>query len=533
MARYEITSPDGSRYEVTAPESATEAEVMAYVQSQWKPKADWKPASPTEGMGPLDTLFAGIGKGMTDIGRGVGQRLGLVDQASIDEARKLDAPLADTTGGAIGGVIGNVAAAAPLAFIPGANSVAGAAAIGGALGAAQPTSGDESALVNTATGAALGGGAQYGLGQLSKFLAKRLASAEQTAATTASQNSVRDATLKAAQDSGYVVPPSQAGAGLGSRLLEGVSGKYKTNQAAAIKNQGVTNALARKALGLAEDAPITREALQGVRDKAFQEGYEPIASLGAIKTDDAYAATLGKIVADRQGAARSFPGAVKNEVADFVDTLRVDAFDAGDAIKMTRILREDAGAAYAKGDKALGKAMREASDALEGQIERHLQSLGKNGADALRQFREARTLMAKAHSVERALVAEGGNVNAKVLAAALQKGKPLSGDLKTIGAFARNFGDVTRVPESGWANPLTVVDIGYSLGMAPFSPTAAALPAARIAARKGLLSGPYQRSFVKPDYSPGASTTLPPLLAKKLEELGAGGLLGGSIYSPQ
>lgn len=38
MPRYEITAPDGSRYEVTAPDGASEADVMAYAQSQFKPK---------------------------------------------------------------------------------------------------------------------------------------------------------------------------------------------------------------------------------------------------------------------------------------------------------------------------------------------------------------------------------------------------------------------------------------------------------------------------------------------------------------
>jgi hypothetical protein len=35
MARFEVTAPDGSRFEITAPDTATDAEVQAYVQSQF------------------------------------------------------------------------------------------------------------------------------------------------------------------------------------------------------------------------------------------------------------------------------------------------------------------------------------------------------------------------------------------------------------------------------------------------------------------------------------------------------------------
>jgi hypothetical protein len=176
--------------------------------------------------------------------------------------------------------------------------------------------------------------------------------------------------------------------------------------------------------------------------------------------------------------------------------------------------------------------MREASDAIEGQIERHLAAQGKNGADALQKFRDARTLMAKSHSVEQALVEGGGQVNAKVLGAALQRGKPLSGELKTIGAFANNFKDVSGVPKSGHANPLTVIDTGYSLGMAPFNPIAASLPLARVGARYGILSGAGQKAMAQPAYGPGLMDKLPANLSKD-EAKRLLGLLGPSVYVGQ
>lgn len=41
MPKYEITSPDGKKFEITAPEGATQDQVLAYAQSQWKaPKSN-------------------------------------------------------------------------------------------------------------------------------------------------------------------------------------------------------------------------------------------------------------------------------------------------------------------------------------------------------------------------------------------------------------------------------------------------------------------------------------------------------------
>ena len=527
MPRYEITSPDGKRFEVTAPAGATQEQVLAYAQSQFKPVEPYKPVSPTDDMSTGQRMLAGVGKGMVDLGRGAGQMLGMVSPQDVAEARKYDAPLANTGAGATGQFLGTMATAIPAMMIPGANSVTGAALTGGAMGAFQPTVEGESRLQNAAIGAAAGGVGQKAIGVAANALGNRLAAKEASEAVRASQNSVRDATLKSAQGAGYVVPPSQAGSGVVGRVLEGISGKYKTNQAAGIKNQSVTDALARKALGLAEDQPITREAMQGVRDKAFAAGYEPLTKAGALETDRAYAAALDKIVSDYKGASRSFPEAVKNAVGEKIDTLRVPAMDAGDALKMTRILRDEANAAYASGDAAMGKATKQAANAIEDQVERALEAAGKDGAEMLKSFRDARTLMAKAHSVEKAIVESGGHVNAKVLGAALQRGKPLTGELKTIGAFANNFKDVAGVPQSGWANPITALDAFGTAGLAGMGagPMSVALPGARIAARSAILSPAYQRT-AHPTYGPGLMEKLSPELLKELEKRGVGWLLG-------
>jgi hypothetical protein len=218
---------------------------------------------------------------------------------------------------------------------------------------------------------------------------------------------------------------------------------------------------------------------------------------------------------------------VKDEVTPFVEGMKVPQFDAGDAIKMTSVLRDKATQAYASGSKDLGRAYRSASDALEGQLERHLIAQGKEGADLLKAFRNARSLMAKSFDVEKALVQGGGRPDAKVYAAALRKGKPLTDELKVAGEFAQKFGDVAGVPKSGHANPFTIMDFGFGVGTG--NP---ALPMARVAARYGLLSNAGQKALSTPNYAPGMLTKGAAPTLEELRKLGLGGLLG-SMYAAQ
>lgn len=113
--------------------------------------------NPTEDMTTTEKVLAGVGKGFVDIGRGVGQRLGMVSQEDIANARQLDEPLMNTASGQVGNVIGNIAAFAPAAFIPAANTVVGGAALGGLTGLVTPTTKNESVLKNVATGTGIGG----------------------------------------------------------------------------------------------------------------------------------------------------------------------------------------------------------------------------------------------------------------------------------------------------------------------------------------------------------------------------------------
>ena len=166
MPKYRITSPDGKTFEITAPEGATQEQVIGYARKQFDQRtqkqadqlaADRETYSPTVGMSGPEKFLAGTGKAFADVGRGVGQLMGLVSREDIDESKRLDAPLMQTGAGMAGNVAGNVAATIPTAFIPGVNTVTGGAAIGAGLGALNPVGTDESRMKNAAISGFAGG----------------------------------------------------------------------------------------------------------------------------------------------------------------------------------------------------------------------------------------------------------------------------------------------------------------------------------------------------------------------------------------
>lgn len=119
---------------------------------------DTERKDPTADMSGLEKFVAGYGSAVPRLVRGVGQRLGMVSQEEADYANSLDAPLMKTGAGAAGNIVGNVGAALPTVAIPGANTVAGAGAIGAIQGLIAPTSSDESVLKNTLLGGVAGSG---------------------------------------------------------------------------------------------------------------------------------------------------------------------------------------------------------------------------------------------------------------------------------------------------------------------------------------------------------------------------------------
>jgi hypothetical protein len=297
-----------------------------------------------------------------------------------------------------------------------------------------------------------------------------------------------------ARELGYTVPPTQAGGGVANRMLEGMAGKISTLQEASVRNQNITNKLATKSLGLPEDAVLTPELLGNIRDDAGK-AYE------ALKSLPKKPAVLADSTMNRAAAPAINP-------AKMVEDLKIARKDA-----------EGYYNAYARSahpeDLAKAKAFKSKATKLEDDLEAYAKDMGKE--DLVPALRDARQLIAKTYTVENAMNKTTGTINAETLAKRLQKGKPMSEELKQIAEFAQAFPKAAKTPEI----------IGGTIGISPLDYTVAGLTGgasllggsdkettgaatlaallARPAARKLVLSNPMQNRLVQQQAAaPGA-----------------------------
>jgi hypothetical protein len=447
---------------------------------------------------------AGIDEGLAE--------MGAQPDSLLYKAGKLTGEIAGTAG--VGGAVANVAGRAAPALVAAnpnlftAIRTAGMSA-GGATGVANPllrvaggaiTGGASAGLVDpeqAGMGAAIGGAAPIALkaaGSAGNAIGRVLRGPEQSADVAQA--------VQAARSAGYVIPPTQARPTLGNRLLEGFSGKITTAQNASAQNQAVTNSKAATALGLPADAKITPDALKAVRDQAGR-AYDAIGATGAVQPGQAYADALDKIAAPFIKTAQSFPNAKPSPVLDLVESLKSPTFDASAAVEKIKQLRsaaDDAFRAGSPGATDLARASRSAATALEDALEAHLQQTGQS--QLLQQFRDGRQLIAKTYSVEKALNPSTGTVDARKLAAQLQKGKPLSGDLKDAAEFAGRFPKAAQTIEQMGSlpqtSPLDWMAAG-TLSASTANPLLLAGAMARPGARALSLSPIIQNRLVQPE----------------------------------
>lgn len=315
--------------------------------------------------------------------------------------------------------------------------------------------------------------------------------------------------VAAARAAGLKLTPTQAQTGVIGRAAESLSGHAKLERSLSRQNAQTVNSIAANEVGI--NGPVTADSLAAAK-VPHNAVYDEVSSLGQIPTDDAFRSQIGQIAAPGgEDFAFDTPSAIANLKAGYGS---LDAFDAGNAVAKVRQLRRDAGnnigAKYDPQQQALGFAQRQIADALEGQIERHLQNASPpEGAPAIdptlmQRFSNARQSLAKIHSVEDALKAGNGeNVSAVNLGKQLKRGVPLSGGLRTVAEsaqqFPRSLQDIASIRNSG---PLSRLDAGLGIGAAMWHPSLWPYAAGAILgppALRGILASPiYQRMAMDP-----------------------------------
>lgn len=159
MAKYVITAPDGEEYEVNAPEGATEQEVLAYVQSNYKPKQpaaqpQEKPITSSFLMGLKDPISGGaqlLPRGLEFLTSAGGLAPNVLSQFFGSEAQRVDEMVrkeqeayrqqrkeAGEEGFDVGRLAGNIINPASLVGGPGAAPLTRAVTSGMISGGLQP-----------------------------------------------------------------------------------------------------------------------------------------------------------------------------------------------------------------------------------------------------------------------------------------------------------------------------------------------------------------------------------------------------------
>ena len=451
MATYDVEIPGKGTFRVEAQGELTEAQAYRAALGQ----ADTlQMADPTSGMSSFEKGRAAFGKAFADLGRGAQQLVGM--ETDAEESRQLDAPLMSTTAGKVGNFAGNVAAATPLLFVPGANSYAGAALSGGLMGLLQPTVGAESRGVNTLLGVGAGLAGQAAGNALGRVI--RPVQTQQTPARAALVQEAASRNI-----------PLTAGQTTGSRplqIMESVMEDLPFTSGRQLAAKQTQREAFNRAVGSTFGAPesaITPEVAGAARQR-LSSTFSDLSRRNALNVTDDLMSRLGTIEAEaNRFGTGDIAKSVSNRIDDFLS--RVDTSG------------QVSGTAYRRFDSALGRSMRSTSngdlrhslgqirDAVREAMDASISSADQAAWRTARQ--EYGNLMTVAPLAARS---ETGDISGRTLLSAANQanqgarfGAP--SELATLGRVGRAF-IADQVPNSGTAQRQFYRDILTSGGKA-------------------------------------------------------------------
>lgn len=263
--------------EKATPRAAKEARTRSQMAEKY---------APTVGMTTGELLAAGAGKAVSNAGMALQQLAGGVSRADVDEMRRRDAPLMDSAPGRVGYVAGAVGSSVPLMMAPGAGTVAGAAMLGAAQGAATPLGTGEDVLPNAAFGA-LGGAVPAVAAKAARFALAPSATPEAQALAS------RGVQMTPGQQMGGGWQRAEAGA----TSVPVLGDTIKTAQRKAIEsfNTAVAN-VALAPIGQKLPKGIVGEEAVAHVEKAIGSVYESaLKRAGPVRADSTLAGDLGRL----------------------------------------------------------------------------------------------------------------------------------------------------------------------------------------------------------------------------------------------
>lgn len=568
----DVRMPDGTVIQ-NVPEGTTKDQLVSKLKSNGVAiPTDWLTPQKTDpyantaaGQSTAQNLLAGIGGGMMSLYLGGKQMLGMASPEEIADHKRAMAGLGTTKAGTVGDFLGQAAVTLPAAFIPGANTLAGASILGGVTGALQPVSPDQSRIQNVALGAAGGAAGKWVGDKALRVLQGSAAGAGSNAAATASASpgtasastsvtggatargtgggfnygtvgsdvsaGLTDAQrmlMERGQAMGMQLTPGQAS---GSRALQQLEAKLESQpmtsgrfNAIKANNQTILNRVASSSIGEAADA-LDSHVLQQAQDR-ISNVYKLVADKTPRSIDQNQ--FLGRLA----GVESDFEGLLPGSVLDNPLTKRLFSYaEKGQATgEQLQDLASKLGKAAhnqmtsANGDRQLGMALFRVKDMADDLLASGLSGKTLQAFDSARgQYRNLMLLTQRSGVIN----PSSGNINGNALASLLQQ-KDRNGFL-----FGRNQSDLYDAARFSQAFKPIVGDSGTATRMPLPSPTDFVLslpfnvatraytssPAINLAARAGSVS--------RNGLAPEVGGLLSPLLPQVTQT--AGGLLGSRL----
>lgn len=303
-------------------------------------------------------------------------------------------------------------------------------------------------------------------------------------------NSRRLANIATAQRAGLTLNPAEVNPSSVNKVGAALVGDPALNEGAFIKNQPVVNSIARRELGIPEGTALGPDSYKAVIEKASKP-YEEISAIPKFTTDAQFSGNLNK---------RSFltnlpegeQALLKNskKVDALVEAANLPEFTGKGAVEIMKQYRSDANAILNNPNAkpaqiALANAQRNIAKQIEAMIDRNLVAMdatnpGQGFGDLAQRFREGRTTIAKAKTLEKVTDADGNIIATKLKGD--KNNTSYTGGLKDINDVANSFPEAFTPPTT--SNPQLNVSLGGRLNKA--------LDIASTPVRKAMLSDWYQ-----------------------------------------
>jgi len=515
MRTYTITGPDGKDYSIDGPEGATREQVIAKVKERLGAKPPVNLEDPytatAQKQSTLENLLAGAGGAIHGMYLGGKQMLGKATPQELADHAAAMKGLRSTTSGTIGEVGGNIAAAVPLAMVPGAATYAGSAAIGGLQGALQPTQGDQSRLMNAGLGA-VGGAAGNAVGRGISHLVQpiqRLPSAG------------KDLAEQAANRIGMQLTAGDRTGSVGMQQVEDLLSRTPGSAGAMrriydMKQQAI-NTAAAKSIG--ENADNISEPVFAAAKARLGDQFKQLSENAQVVIGQDFMQALTKIKAgnDQLGAFRN--ANIDDLVEKGLELAKQGRLEGKAYQTLRSKISDRASDAFKSSNSELGQALKTVRDALDTSARNGMDDATKNAWDTVRrQYANLKVL-------EKGNVINAGDVNPNLLKGALSRTNPaayksgaLKGELADIARVAENY----KIPAQG----SQTYERGAMANMLFGNPlTGLPLVAGSRALQMGLMNKPMQA------YLTNGLTNLPPSVRNMLMLSGAvtGGAGGAQI----